>query len=205
MHLIFFLKGLAISLLIAVPLGPMALLCIKRTYRDGFWAGWATSLGIALGDAIFATIAGLSLTFLLEKIKQYEKIIELIGIIILFAFGVFTIFSKVTQPKQHEKRHGFTRNLYTSILLTLSNVLTLLGLIAMFSWLGAINHTNYKDTFSAILGVFTGVLGWFTGVNLFIHFFKEKISSRFLSILNKIFGITICFGAILMLFRLFYI
>lgn len=200
MHGVAFLQGVTIALIISVPLGPMALLCVRRTYRDGFWIGWGTSLGIALGDTIFATVAVFSLSFLLDTIHLYERKITIFGIIFLFLFGLFTIFSKIKPLKRDERQIGFFTSFYTSLLLTFSNLLTLVGIIALISWF---NTEGRLDMSLMTTGIFSGVLGWFTLLNIIIYFFKEKIDPATLNKINKIIGIGICAISILMLLRLF--
>lgn len=203
-HILPFLKGLLIALIVAVPLGPMAILAIKRSFNYGFLSGWATALGIAIGDTIFAIIAGFSLTFLMDKIRIYEKPIEIIGALLLFGFGVFTYCSKVTRAKDHEHKAGFFGSLTTSVILTLSNILTLLGFIALFSWVGMSTQENYLDTSITIAGVFIGILSWFTLINILIHLFKSKLDLKILNITNKVFGIGICGASIMMLIKLLF-
>lgn len=203
MHALAFLKGIVIALIISIPLGPMALLCIKRTYRDGFWAGWATSLGIALGDTVFAIIAGFSLSFMLAFIHAHERIVNILGIIFLLLFGIYTIYSKLHVENPHERHVGFIKSLSTSFLLTLSNILGFVGVIALISWLTATKTYGNLDVYLLAAGVFIGVLTWFSGINFFVHVFKEKLKVQILNRINKYIGFAICSIAIIMIIRLF--
>lgn len=198
-----FFHGIAIALIVSVPLGPMALLCIKRTYSHGFWAGWATSLGIASGDTIFALIAGLSLSFLTDKIEQYKNPISLLGVIFLLGFGLFTIYSKIEPNRQNEKKLSFSKSYYTSLILSLSNLLTLLGMVALASWFSATECQPKADTLLMATGVFIGVLSWFTMINILLHFLKDRVKIDALNKINKIIGTGICLVSILMLIRLY--
>ena len=58
----FFLKGLAIGFSIAAPVGPIGLLCIRRSLADGLLIGLATGLGAATADAAYGCVAGFGLT-----------------------------------------------------------------------------------------------------------------------------------------------
>ena len=66
MNLSLLLKGFALGLSIAVPVGPIALLCIRRTLTQGRSAGWATGLGAATADAIYGSLWAFGLTFASE-------------------------------------------------------------------------------------------------------------------------------------------
>ncbi|MGB8693525.1 MAG: LysE family transporter, partial [Steroidobacteraceae bacterium] len=56
------LKGMAIGLAIAAPVGPIGLLCLRRSLEQGRAAGLATGLGAASADAIYGAIAAFGLT-----------------------------------------------------------------------------------------------------------------------------------------------
>ena len=62
MALNFMVKGIIIAFSIAAPVGPIAVLCIRRSLADGRRIGWAAGLGAATADAAYGCIAGFSLT-----------------------------------------------------------------------------------------------------------------------------------------------
>jgi threonine/homoserine/homoserine lactone efflux protein len=55
-------KGIAIGLSIAAPVGPIGVLCIRRSLADGRQVGLATGMGAATADAVYGSIAGFGLT-----------------------------------------------------------------------------------------------------------------------------------------------
>lgn len=55
-------KGVLIELSVAAPVGPMAVLCIRRTFSNGRWLGLTSGLGIALAVAFFRGVAAFGLT-----------------------------------------------------------------------------------------------------------------------------------------------
>ena len=56
------LKGLAIGFSIAAPVGPIGVLCIRRSLSEGRQVGLATGLGAATADAIYGCVAAFGLT-----------------------------------------------------------------------------------------------------------------------------------------------
>ncbi|MEM8536119.1 MAG: LysE family translocator, partial [Chloroflexota bacterium] len=58
-----FVRGIIIGFLIAAPVGPIGVLCIRRTLTDGQIAGLISGLGAATADAVYGCIAGFGLTF----------------------------------------------------------------------------------------------------------------------------------------------
>ena len=57
------IEGAVIGFVIAVPVGPAAALCIRRSITVGAVAGYMTGLGAALGDAVFGAVAAFGLSF----------------------------------------------------------------------------------------------------------------------------------------------
>ncbi|HMH63975.1 MAG TPA: LysE family transporter, partial [Rhizomicrobium sp.] len=73
------MSGVIMGLVAAVPIGPVNLICIRRTFAFGSVNGFMSGLGAALGDGIFAAITGFGLTWIAQLIEGYATIIELIG------------------------------------------------------------------------------------------------------------------------------
>ena len=59
MLLIYLLKGILVGIVIAVPAGPVGVLCIRRTIFHGRLAGFISGLGAASADAMFGIIAAM--------------------------------------------------------------------------------------------------------------------------------------------------
>jgi len=87
------LTGWAIGLIAAIPIGPVNLICIRRTLQFGRLYGFTSGLGAALGDGLFACIAGFSLTAISQLIAGYSMPLQLIGGIMLVVIGVRAFFA----------------------------------------------------------------------------------------------------------------
>src|ERR1700733_9393638 len=86
-YLLLILSGIVMGLIAAVPIGPVNLICVRRTFAFGPLNGFVSGLGAALGDGVFAAITGLGLTWVAQLIEGYATIIELIGGALLVFFG----------------------------------------------------------------------------------------------------------------------
>jgi threonine/homoserine/homoserine lactone efflux protein len=89
------LSGVVIGLIVAVPIGPVNLICIRRTLAFGPLNGFVSGLGAALGDTVFAIVTGFSLTYIAQLIQGYSRILELAGGAMLIYFGLHTYLAKV--------------------------------------------------------------------------------------------------------------
>jgi threonine/homoserine/homoserine lactone efflux protein len=54
----FFFRGLIMGFSIAAPVGPIGVLCIRRTLAEGTPSGLVSGLGAATADALYGSIAG---------------------------------------------------------------------------------------------------------------------------------------------------
>ena len=64
MFLSLFIKGIIIGLAVSVPLGPIGILIIQRTVNKDRTSGFLSGMGASISDAIYAVVAGFSLTYI---------------------------------------------------------------------------------------------------------------------------------------------
>ena len=83
-----------IGISIAAPVGPIGLLCVRRTLTQGRAAGIVSGLGAATADAIYGCIAGFGLTFISSILISQQKNLRLIGGAFLCYLGIRTFLSK---------------------------------------------------------------------------------------------------------------
>src|SRR5438128_451791 len=90
----FFVKGLILGFAIAAPVGPIGVLCIRRSLADGARAGLASGLGAATADALYGCIAGFGLAAVSTFLVQQRFWLGLLGGLFLCFLGLKTFFSK---------------------------------------------------------------------------------------------------------------
>ncbi|MDA3816483.1 MAG: LysE family transporter, partial [Prolixibacteraceae bacterium] len=88
-----FIKGLLVGLIASSPFGAMAVLVIQRTANRNLKSGFYTGLGIAITDTFWALIAGFSVSFVIEFLREHQMIIQMIGAIVLLALGIHIFMS----------------------------------------------------------------------------------------------------------------
>src|ERR1700748_3010520 len=99
-------SGVAMGLVAAVPVGPVNLICVRRTFTFGPLNGFVSGLGAALGDGLFAAITGLGLTFVAQLIQGYAGIIELVGSALLVYMGYRTFIAPAITRLEEERPPG---------------------------------------------------------------------------------------------------
>jgi threonine/homoserine/homoserine lactone efflux protein len=195
-----FFKGLVVGFLVAIPVGPIGLLCIQRTLSEGKMHGLVSGLGAATADAIFGLIAALGLTVISNFLEEKQLWLRLFGGLFLCYLGVRTFLSKPAEtPLANTPSH--IGNYGSTFLLALTSPITILVFAAVFAGLGAVtSSTQYFFVGLSVAGVFIGSAFWWfmlCGVAGILH---GKISYDKLTRLNKSSGIIITvFGLVILL------
>lgn len=202
-QLIFF-KGLLIGIGLSAPLGPIGLVCIRRSLTQGFWYGFFTGLGAASADILYGIIAVFSLTVTSSIIMEYNTLLRSIAGIFLCYLGIYIFKSKISKKSNLGWAHGVIASAISSFFLTLSNPLTLLGFALSFAALNIHPQTtNVMEGSMLLSGVYIGALGWWTLISFVAHSLRTKITMDFVQKINAICGVIILAFGILTILSLF--
>jgi len=189
MDLTFFLRGLVIGFSIAAPVGPIGVLCIRRTLAEGRISGLVTGLGAATADAIYGCIAGFGLTVVSNIFISQQVWLRLIGGLFLCYLGGKTFLAKAAPQAASTKGSGFVGAYASTFFLTFTNPMTILSFVAIFAGLGlASAGGNSPSAGVLVLGVFLGSALWWVILSAGVGVFREKFNSRGLAWVNRISG-----------------
>jgi len=194
MILTLLIKGIVIGFLVSIPLGPIGILVIQRTVNKSRLAGLLSGMGAALSDTLYAVIAGFSLTFLIDFIREHEMIFQAFGALVVLALGVHIFFKNPVTDLRRNKLKGNThfQDIISSFLVTFSNPLTVFVFLAVFTSSGvAVSMEKPYHSFFVILGIFTGAFIWWFSLSGIVSLVKHKINLRILWWINKTAGILI--------------
>lgn len=188
-----FFKGFLVGVIISAPIGPVGALCIQRTMNSGRLSGMLSGVGAAVGDTIFAIIAIFGLTFISGLLNEQEAWFRIIGGIILLYFGLRVYLAKPSDclKQQNDTNHFGTFG--SAFLLTISNPLVILSIIAVFAVLGiAVNpKTNYSSTALLLIGFFSGAaLLWIITCHILANY-RNRLGQRGVFLINRITGLVI--------------
>jgi len=135
MNLLILLKGISIGFIVAMPIGPIGLLCIQRTLIQGRFYGMIFGLGIATADAIYGSIASFGINFISNFLLQQKFWIKLFGGLFLLFFSIKILFFEKNTISTSSKltSTNLLNDYLFSLLLTLTNPITILTFIIIFS------------------------------------------------------------------------
>jgi len=197
MEITFFLKGIAIGFAMAVPVGPIGIMCIRKTLTEGRLRGMIIGFGAATADLLYGSVAAFGLTIISDTLISQKFWIRLIGGALLLFLGIRTFRAKPTDPKRHINSSGMLRSYLTTLFLTLTNPLTIFAFIAVFAALGLGDGLSYFSASLLVVGVFIGSSLWFLILSSGSLFFRERLDLVGLSWVNKIAGILIIISGLI--------
>ena len=184
-----FLKGLIIGISIAAPVGPIGILCIRRTLAEGRLAGLATGLGAATADAIYGSIAGFGVTLVSAFLIEQQGWIRLIGGAFLIYLGLRTFLARPAEGGSPLRPGSLLNQYISTFFLTLTNPLTILSFAAIFTGLGLGMATDdYSAAGLLVAGVFTGSALWWLILSGGMSLMRKQVSPVAMRWINRISG-----------------
>ena len=199
MFLTLIVKGILIGFLVSIPLGPIGVLVIQRTVNKSRVAGLMSGMGAALSDTLYAIIAGFSLTYIVDFIKQYEVLFQSIGALVVLGLGIHIFFKNPSTDLRRNRLRGNThfKDIISTFLVTFSNPLSVFVFLAIFTSSGvAVSLEQPYHSVFVILGIFTGAFIWWFSLSGIVSLFRHKISLRVLWWINKTAGAIISIFAL---------
>lgn len=187
MDLSLLLRGLIIGFSIAAPVGPIGVLCIRRTLADGRLAGLASGLGAASADAVYGCVAGFGLTFISSFLVSQQVWLSLIGGAFLCWLGLKTWMSKPSEEAASASGQGLGGAYASTFVLTLTNPMTILSFAAIFAGLGLADSSgDYASAGILVLGVFIGSAAWWLLLSGGVGLFRERFSPAAMLWVNRL-------------------
>jgi threonine/homoserine/homoserine lactone efflux protein len=201
MNLPLLLKGLAVGVSIAAPVGPIGVLCIRRSLGGGMLAGLATGFGAATADATYGCVAGFGFTAVSSFLFGHRHVIGVIGGAFLCFLGVWTLFAPTSPLSgQGHDRTGLLRAWGSTFLLTLGNPATILSYVAVFAAFGLGAKPGYGAACWLVAGVFLGSAAWWLFLSALVSRLRSRVGTSGLRRINRVSGaVLLGFGIFAML------
>jgi threonine/homoserine/homoserine lactone efflux protein len=202
----FLVRGLLIGFSIAMPVGPIGLLCLQRTLLRGRLVGLVTGLGAATADALYGTIAGLGLTFISSFLVSQQGWLRFFGGLFLCYLGIRTLVHLGMQnwdpgapgdpalqnPKSKIQNRDLIGAYGSTVVLTLANPLTILSFVAVFAGLGVGGAAgNYATAVLLVAGVFLGSACWWLILSSGAALLRTRLAPRHLGWASRASGVLI--------------
>lgn len=189
MPLNFLIKGVIIGFSIAAPVGPIGVLCIRRSLAEGRRMGLATGLGAATADAVYGCIAGFGLTAISSFLVSQKVWLGFLGGLFLCYLGVRTLISRPAEKAAEVGGNGLSSAYLSTLFLTITNPMTILSFVAVFAGFGLGQSADYLSAATLVLGVFIGSGLWWLLLSTGVALFRSHVTSRWMSAINRVSGV----------------
>lgn len=193
-------KGMLLGLSIAAPVGPISVLCIRKTIVRGLRAGLFSGLGAATADAVYGILAGLGLTALTAALMEFKIALQVLGGLFICWFGIQSLFQlPAKEAPQSPPSAGMLGSYAITFLLTLSNPMTIMFFLGVFSASGILVSHTFPNMLSLVAGVFLGSALWWVFLSGAAALLRNHLleGPMKLSIFNKVSGGIMCaFGVV---------
>lgn len=201
MYIQIIFQGILIGVTIAAPVGPIGILCIRRTLAEGRLAGFSSGFGAATADALYGAIAAFGLTFISVFLINQSLWLRLGGGSFLIYLGIKTFLSvpsKETGLNPSSSNGDSLLSYYGSTLfLTLTNPITIISFAAIFAGFGIVNNQSNDNlaASSMVLGIFLGSSIWWLSLSVLTGFFRRMVNHNTMIWINRVSGtIIVSFG-----------
>lgn len=183
----FLLKGIILGFCIAAPVGPIGILCIRKTLQFGRLSGLFSGLGAAIADTFYGAITAFGITLISDILMAGRFWFHLLGGAFLLFLGGKTFLTKPDENGRPVTHKTLLGDFVSTFFLTLANPLTILAFVAAFATIGLSDNTNHIPLL--IFGIFLGSGIWWLIISEGITLFRNKISRKAMVWVNRIAGI----------------
>lgn len=186
------LKGFAIGFLIAAPVGPIGVLCIRRTLAQGRWIGFLSGLGAATADMSYGAVAAFGLTAIQDALVAQRFWLRLAGGLFLLYLGVRTFIARPLEQAASASPRGALSAYLSTLVLTLTNPATILSFTLIFAGLRLAETEGSLGAAAALVaGVFAGSCTWWLTLSGIVGIFRERFTPTWMLWVNRLAGTAI--------------
>lgn len=185
------LKGLAFGFILAATVGPMWVLCLRRTLASGVMVGLASGMGVAVADGFYGAVAAFGLTAISSFLLAHSFWIGLIGAVFLIYLALRTLMASPHIEEKREAPVSLQAAFLSTLGLTLTNPPTILAFAAIFAGLGLASTTDYAAAGVIVAAVFIGSAVWWVVLALGASRLRPYLGPRLFRSINIVSGLTI--------------
>jgi len=199
--MLYLIKGIVLGFSIAAPVGPIGVLCIRRTLANGMGNGFISGLGAATADAIYGFIAVLGISVVSAFLLDHQSYLRVVGGVFLLYLGYTTFKSMPAQVAANASGKGLLGAYTSTLFLTITNPMTIMSFAAVFAGLGVgVIDENYMSPFLLVIGVFIGSMFWWLILSGMVNVLRHRFDQKHLKWINQLSGLIITgFGMVSLL------
>jgi threonine/homoserine/homoserine lactone efflux protein len=183
-------EGILIGFLMAVPIGAVGILCIRRTLSSGRRQAFIVGVAGATADLLLSSISAFGIRLIYDFIKDHQYEIRLVGGVIILVMGLLLIRSRRVASVNERNIIEQSKIYFSTLAIALTNPLVVFGYAGVMTAVGAAKVFNdYWSLSALVIGVFFGSLLWFVSISNLVHRFRFAVTEDKLAIVNRIAGV----------------
>lgn len=194
----FLFAGLLVGFSVAIPVGPMGLLCIQRTLASGLGVGLSSGLGGATANTLCAAIVLFGLDKLSSYVESGGRVLSALGGLFLLWSAYKTVMRRRASGDQTDNSVQLPLPAYCSaVLYNLTNPMSLVVMLALLSPLVAQSTPSPGDAAVLLAGLFAAVAVWWICLTGAVALLRSRLNARVVLNINRVAGVLLTFyGAV---------
>ena len=196
-----FIKSILAGFIVAVPIGAIGAMCLRRALQGRWAAGLVTGSGAATADSILAAAAMFGLTLLTRYLFEHQGPVLLVGGLFLIVIGVRMIIRRRPRletvegdaPPQHLTVRSCLSAFSTGFALTIINPATFIAFVGVFAGMQLFKDrpSDLFDNWSVVAGTFIGSMVWWMTLTGTAFAMRRHLSLEFIVVVNAILGLAV--------------
>jgi threonine/homoserine/homoserine lactone efflux protein len=182
------LPAAVLGLFIAIPFGPICVMCVQQTLAFGIRFGIASGIGAALAHGLFSFLAVASVAVLAQTALTIEVPLRIAGGLALIAMGLRTCLAP-TRPAREARRGDLCSAFMSTLLIAVANPMTMLPYLAIAAVPQPGNPLLMSRGLATPVGVMLGSASWYLVLALSTSAMLQTLQKATLDRLNILAGI----------------
>lgn len=184
-----FLRAFIIGISIAAPVGPIGVLCIRRSLTNGRLAGFVSGMGAASADMVYGALAAFGLTAVTGLLVDNAFWLKIAGGLFMLYLGIKTFRERPSEKAAKVETDGLGGMYLSTFLLTIANPMTILSFAAIFA--GTMLAQNIGSPSVMVAGVFAGSATWWLTLSFTVGILRDRLASAHMIWINRFSGTVI--------------
>lgn len=184
-----FIRAFIIGISIAAPVGPIGVLCIRRTLANGRLAGFLSGMGAASADMVYGAIAAFGLTAITSLLVDNAIWLKIVGGVFLLYLGIKTFREKPADHAAQADQNGLFGMYVSTFFLTITNPMTILAFAAIFA--GTMVGEKFTSPLVVVAGVFAGSATWWLALSFGVNTMRNRLTQVHMIWINRASGVII--------------
>jgi len=199
------IQGILVGLILAVPVGPLSLMCIQTSLSGGRLHGIVAGLGIATADTFYAAVAFLGLTVVSGFLLSWQSPLRIIAGLVLIVVGIRIFVSRPAAKQAGDPAGSYTKNFATMLAIAIANPMTIIFLMVTLPGFGFVVGGSSLEAAAEFIGGFLfGSVAWWIVLCGSVGSVRSRISPGTLILINRVSGTYIVCVGLFMLVSLIY-